>query len=83
MVPSEKEAYVSYQPLRFDTPMYALEAVLPGIDLHQKSKWYLREGNSGDFTYWAFEAGGFIYFVICWILTLIGVGAVSGLVRPK
>ncbi len=54
----------------------------PGIDLHQKSKWYLRERTSGDLWYWVFETGLFIYFVICWILTLIGVGAVTGLIKP-
>ena len=92
MVPSKEKAYVSYQsPLQslppgypvFHAPLYAIDTLLPGIDLHQKSKWYLREKNRADFTYWAFETGGFIYFVICWVLTLIGVGAVSGLVRPK
>ena len=91
MVPSEKEAYDSNQtplvPLPswypiLHAPLYAIDTLLPGIDLHQKSKWYLRESNSAKFSYWAFEAGGFIYFVICWLLTLIGVGAVTGLLKP-
>jgi hypothetical protein len=47
MVPSEEEAYVSYQcglgslppgyPI-FHAPLYALDVFVPGIDLHQKSK---------------------------------------------
>ncbi len=90
MVPSEKEAYDPYGAVLktlpqsypvFHAPLYAIDTLLPGIDLHQKSKWYLRERNSGDLWYWVFEAGGFIYFVICWILTLLGVGAVTGLIK--
>ncbi len=89
MAPSEKEAYVSYQGdsttgpqwyPKFHAPLYALDLFVPGIDLHQKSKWSLHE--AADRWYWAWELGSVVYFVICWLLTLIGVGAVTGLIKP-
>jgi hypothetical protein len=91
MVPSEKDAYHSYKDdskslpegyPKFHAPLYALDLFVPGIDLHQKSKWYLREKHSAVHWYWIFEFGSVVYVVVCWILTLLGVGAVSGLVRP-
>ncbi len=91
MVPSEKDAYHSYKVdskslpegyPKFHAPLYALDLFVPGIDLHQKSKWYLREKHAAVHWYWIFEFGSVVYVIVCWILTLLGVGAVSGLVRP-
>lgn len=50
---------------------------------HQKSKWYLRERGSGDGWYWILAFGSVAYFIICWLLTLLAVGAVTGLIKPN
>jgi hypothetical protein len=65
-VPAGKEAYDLYEtPLaslppgypRFSAPLYALDLIVPGIDMRQKSKWRPYEKQPGDRWYWVWGDG--------------------------
>jgi sRNA-binding regulator protein Hfq len=90
MVPSDKDAYESYEKRRksslppfyprFHAFLYSLDVILP-FDLGQKSHWQLHERRSSDFVYWLFVSYLLAQLIAGWALLLIAAGVAAGLVK--
>lgn len=73
MVPTERDAPPAFRPL-----LYALDVLLPGIDLHQKSQWKLQEKKPLDRLY------GFAFvldYIVWWVSFSLLAAALTGLLK--
>lgn len=71
----------------FEPALYALDVVIPLLDLRQEEQWSVRvaEPHSGERNYWAFflVVAEAICMTIGWLFALVVAGAVTGLSDPN
>ncbi len=68
--------YPEFEPL-----VYSLDTLLPFIDLHQKSYWWLRPTNGHRPIYYFYESYFIFHVFAGWALTALVVAAMSGLLK--
>lgn len=93
LVPSKESVYANsrYQSTKgevlpagypeFEPLVYSLDTLLPFIDLHQKSYWWLRPTNGHRPIYYLYESYFIFHVFAGWALTALVVAAISGLLK--
>lgn len=91
MVPTNRDAYTLYERSNrteltagyphFNALLYSLDLLVPGIELGQKSCWFLKERRPHDVGFGICYALALVYYIAC--LTLVGavIAAMAGLVK--
>lgn len=65
-----------FQPL-----LYSLDVLLPFVDLHQKSSWWLHQRKPRDWVYIGCEFYFLVHLILGWLLTGLLVAGLTGIIK--
>jgi hypothetical protein len=78
---NSEQVQLAHSRLKFHPFFYSIDVLLPFLDLHQKSSWWLSEQKTEEWVYFVYEFYFLVQVLAGWLLTGLVVGAISGLIK--